>query len=46
MVKQKDPKFLGSFKCPKCGEIAAVYMKKKVITEPVKGEYEIEFEFR
>jgi hypothetical protein len=30
-------KLLGTFKCPKCNNVVAVYMKKKVLQEPVKG---------
>lgn len=39
-------KLVGTFKCPKCNHVVAVYMKKKILSEPVKGEYETVFEFR
>ena len=42
----KKKKFIGSGKCPKCGYVFAVYKKRTVISEPVKGEYKEELEIR
>jgi len=41
-MSHEKMKFLGSAKCPQCGHVWAVYLKKKTLKEPEKGEYEEE----